>query len=169
MEYINSLLGCNHCNSVSSIKSESGILLTNTVDTVNAFTRHFSSLPTSSSGITPHQIRTVDTSFQLAAIAEEDVYKALSGLDEKRATGSDRISARLLRMTASVITKSLTSLFNSSLQFGQFPRAWKEANVSPVPKGGDKEKVKNYRPVSVIPVIAKVFESLVHCQLYQYL
>lgn len=44
----------------------------------------------------------------------------------------------------------------------------KHANVTPVPKSGDRHKVNNYRPVSVIPVLAKVLESLVHQQLYRY-
>ena len=48
-------------------------------------------------------------------------------------------------------------------------REWKEANVSAVPKSGDSNDVKNYRLISVIPVVDKVFESLVHQQLYSYL
>ena len=72
-------------------------------------------------------------------------------------------------MSAPVISKSLTSLFNASLKLGQFPQEWKEANVTPVPKNGDNELVTNYRPVSILPVVSKVFESLVHLQLYHYL
>ena len=72
-------------------------------------------------------------------------------------------------MSAPAISKSLTLLFNASLKLGQFPREWKEANVTPVPKNGDKELVTNYRPVSILPVISKVFESLIHQQLYHYL
>ena len=100
---------------------------------------------------------------------EEQVLKTLSALDVGKATGPDQISARLLRMVAPKIASCLTALFNASLMCGEFPSEWKCANVSPVPKAGDKHDVNNYRPVSVIPVIAKVFESLVHDQLYQYL
>ena len=64
------------------------------------------------------------------------------------------------------IKQSLTSLFNVSLELGYFPNEWKQANISPVHKAGDIHDASNYRPVSVIPVIAKVFESLVHDQLY---
>ena len=43
---------------------------------------------------------------------------------------------------------------------------WKQANVTPVPKSGDMHLANNFRPVSVIPVLAKVFETIVHRQLY---
>ena len=51
----------------------------------------------------------------------------------------------------------------------EFPSKWKQANVTPVPKSGDMRLVNNFRPVSVIPVLAKVFETVVHHQLYEYL
>ena len=62
----------------------------------------------------------------------------------------------------------LSLTFNASLELGQFPREWKEANVTPVPKSGDRELVTNYRPVSIPPVVSKVFELLIHHQLYHY-
>ena len=65
--------------------------------------------------------------------------------------------------------KSLTSLFNASLESGMIPSEWKAANITPVPKGADRELVKNYRPISVLPIVAKVFEAIVHTQLYSYL
>ena len=63
----------------------------------------------------------------------------------------------------------MTYLFNCSLRTGKIPQEWKAAIVTPVPKKGRKEDVNSYRPVSVLPVIAKVFEAVVHRQLYQYL
>ena len=154
---------------MTTLRNEGGATLTNTSDIVNEFARHFSSLPTPKCETTLGKVAHVDSSFQFEAVTEEEVGRVLANLDERKSTGSDGISARLLKMTAPAIDQSLTSLFNSSLHLGQFPKAWKEANVTPVPKSGNKEQVKNYRPVSVIPVIAKVFESLVHHQLYQYM
>jgi len=49
------------------------------------------------------------------------------------------------------------------------PNEWKSAHITPVSKGGDNEIVRNFRPVSVLPVVVKVFERLVHQQLYTYL
>ena len=70
---------------------------------------------------------------------------------------------------APAIAPSLTSLFNASLLTDQFPSECKEVNITPAPKAGDKHDINNYRPVSVIPVIAKFFASLIiHDQLYTY-
>ena len=68
-------------------------------------------------------------------------------------------------MVAPGICQSLASLFNSSLRSGQVPEEWKAANITPVPKKGNNDDVSNFRPVSVLPVVGKIFERLVHNQL----
>ena len=95
--------------------------------------------------------------------------KKLATLDELKATGPDKISGKLLKMVAPSIAPSLTSLFNHSILSGQFPSEWIEANVTPIPKSGEKDLMSNYCPVSIIPVLAKVFEGLIHHQVYEYL
>ena len=81
-------------------------------------------------------------------------------LDTSKDVGMDMVSAKLLKMAAGGISRSLTSLFNFSLESGQIPLEWKAANVTPVPKGGDSELIENFHPVSVLPVVVKVFERL---------
>ena len=107
--------------------------------------------------------------FKFEKIEEEDVLKLLRGLDVNKAVGLDNISAKLLRMAAPAISQSLASLFNFSLESGQVAGEWKFARVTPVPKGKNSEGVDNFRPVSVLPVVAKVLERIVHHQLYAYL
>ena len=88
--------------------------------------------------------------FEFEEVKKEDVLELLKGLDPNKAYGADGIGVKLLRMVAPGICSSLTaSLFNSSLKSRQVPGEWKAANVTPVPKGGDKEDVANYRPVSL--------------------
>ena len=93
----------------------------------------------------------------------------LTNLNVKKATGADGISAKLLRMATPGIPTSLTKLFNYSLKTRQIPRDWKAAHVTPVHKKDVKELAENYRPVSVLPVVTKVFEAIVHTQLFVYL
>ena len=71
-------------------------------------------------------------------------------------------------MFASAISRSLTALFNFSLETGQVASEWKLARVTPVPCGGS-EKVEDFRLVSVLPVVAKLLERVVHRDLYAYL
>ena len=107
--------------------------------------------------------------FKFEKIEEEIVLNVLKWLDINKATGLDNISAKLGRMAAPAISQSLASLFNFSLESGQVASEWKMARVSPVPKGTNSETVDNFHPMSVLPVVAKVFERIVHHQLSAYL
>ena len=113
-----------------------------------------------------------DKVFKFEEISEEvtlDKY-ILRHLNARKVTGVDCLSAWLLRLIAPGIVGSLTAMFNHSLRTGDIPVEWKLANVTPVwKKKGDREVVSNYRPVSVLPIVAKAFESLVQCQLYKHL
>lgn len=71
-------------------------------------------------------------------------------------------------MVAPAVLQSLTYLLNLSLRAGQVPSELKEANITPVPKAGEKDDVNNYWSISAIPIIAKCFESLIHDQLHKY-
>ena len=67
------------------------------------------------------------------------------------------------------ISSSLAYLFNLSLNGSEVPQAWKRALVTPVHKGGVNLDVGNFWPISVLPVVVKVFENIIHRQLYNYL
>ena len=94
-----------------------------------------------------------ESTFKFDMIEEEDVLKILQGLDPNKAVGVDGISSKLLKTVASGISRSLTSLFNTSLTSEKVPSEWRSALVTPVHKGGDNELTGNYRPVSVLPVV----------------
>ena len=75
-----------------------------------------------------------------------------------KATGLDNISAKLLRECPDLLAESLTHMFNQFLMTGIFPDEWKSARVTPLYKNsGKRSDPTNYRPISVIPVVAKVF------------
>ena len=95
-------------------------------------------------------------------LIESTVLAALKALEVGKATGPNEIPAKLLKETASVIAPSLCKIFNKSLQLGSLPSDWKLANVVPVHKKGAKDHVENYRPISLLPIVSKVFE---HCVL----
>lgn len=75
----------------------------------------------------------------------------------------------LLKQIISSIVNPLTHIINSSLDQGIFPSSWKPAVVSPIFKGGDTRLPCNYRPISVLPTISKVFENLVAKQIIDHL
>ena len=63
----------------------------------------------------------------------------------------------------------LKIIFKNILETGIFPDLWKEANVTPVHKKNDKAIVTNYRPISLLPILAKVFERIIFKNLYNHL
>ncbi|CAB4023750.1 Hypothetical predicted protein, partial [Paramuricea clavata] len=91
-------------------------------------------------------------------LTPEEVYHVLAALDENKATGPDKIPAKLLKNCASSIYLSLCDLFNKSLSLGKLPNEWKLSNIVPIPKKGPAEEVSNYRPISLFSLVSKVFE-----------
>ena len=102
-----------------------------------------------------------DTVISDLTLNESTILAALKALEVGKATGPDEIPAKLLKETASVIAPSLCRIFNKSLQLGSLPSDWKLANVVHVHKKGAKDHVENYRPISLLPIVSKVFERCV--------
>ena len=106
--------------------------------------------------------------FNFSDISIEDV-STLKHLQTSKSTGLDNIPAKMLKIAAHVIAPSLTYIFNLSVSTGIFVDDWKDARVNPVYKEGCRRNIGNYRPVSILPIVSKVFEKEVFRQLYQYL
>ena len=83
--------------------------------------------------------------------------------------GIDKISVRLLQEAGTTILESLHYIFNLSIKTGIFPEDWKTARVTPIYKSDDKTECGNYRPISVISNVAKIFEKLIYNQLLAFL
>ena len=76
----------------------------------------------------------------------------------------------MLKKTASSIYPVLTNLFNQSIHSGQVPIAWKCSSVVPIPKGSeDLSSPKNYRPISLLSIISKILERLIHSKVLKHL
>ena len=83
--------------------------------------------------------------------------------------GVNDIPNRVVKDSVDVIAPFLTEIFNCSLLSKMFPDDLKTAKVAPVFKSGDRDNLNNYRPITVLPTIARVFEKLIYQQLYQFL
>ena len=108
--------------------------------------------------------------FSFQQISPSLVSSHLRKLCIRKATGLDTVSARLLRECFDLISDSLGLIFNRSIETSIFPDEWKSARITPLyKKCGNRSDPSNYRPISIIPVVAKVFERIVYDQVYRYL
>ena len=68
----------------------------------------------------------------------------------------------MLKICDESVCKPLAVIFRSCLENGKFPSEWKKINVVPVFKKNNKQKLKNHRPISLLPVSGKIFERLLY-------
>ena len=106
--------------------------------------------------------QTIETVARLSDINvdTDTIVKLIRPLDPNKALRSDGISVRMLRLSTTSISKPRHILFNNSVINECFPNEWKKANIVPVHKKGDKQIIKIYRPVSILPIYSKIFEKL---------
>ena len=107
--------------------------------------------------------------FRLSRVEEDFVCNELRKIKTSKSTGLDNIPARLLKDGAAPLAKPLTTLINRSLAEGAIPSDWKHASVTPIHKAGSTTDAANYRPISTLPVFAKILERAVHTMVYSYL
>ena len=85
------------------------------------------------------------------------------------ASGPDGISSQMLRATASSICHAITYIFNESPAEAKVPASWKTAYVTPIPKPGDPSAATNYSPISLLPLVSKVLERIIHSRISKFL
>ena len=117
----------------------------------------------------PHFCFVTEHRLSQLVFTPDDVYNILTRLNIHKSTGHDRISNRMLKLTAVQICKPLSDIFNLSLRSGTFPNSWKKSNICPVFKKLDRQQVENYRPISLLCNTSKILERLVFNKLYEYL
>ena len=124
--------------------------------------------PSKNVHFTSYLKKVVSSSFHFDLVNQEDVIKIGKSLKSKNSTGIDGLSTNLLKILMPAIVKPLTLILNQSLATGIFPDKLKTAKVIPLYKKDDKLKMDNYRPVSLLTSISKIFEKTVHKQISKY-
>ena len=107
--------------------------------------------------------------FNICAVTTEQLFKKFKNLNVKKACGYDSIPPRLLRAGALVLCTSFKPIVNYGIANNVFPSELKCAVVSPIHKKNDVLDKGNYRPVSVLSSLSKVFESVICDQVQMYL
>ena len=98
------------------------------------------------------------------------VKKVITKIDLSKASGPDSIPGVVLKDCEPELPYIIAQLFNKCLKESCFPDCWKLSSVAPVFKNVvERSKVKNYRPVSLLSVVSKVFEKLVNNRIVDHL
>ena len=108
-------------------------------------------------------------SFSYANIIPTRVLKLQKTSKIDKVLGIDKISNKILKLSATYLHESLSGIFNLSLETNIVPNDWKIARVSPIFKPGDRCDSNNYRPISVISAVVRIFEKPMFDQLENYL
>lgn len=177
---INELTSKNRKSSLITEVDLNGHLINDANKIADAFNDHFSSIgPRLADKISFNEknrsyvdflsYQNDNVSFHLKETNQSTVFILLSQLSRSKATGLDKISSRLLRECSDLIAESLSLIFNRSIITGIFPNEWKCAKVVPIHKQGKRNCLDNYRPISIVPVVAKVFERIIYDQVQLYL
>ena len=110
--------------------------------------------------------RKMEQSFNFHTVNCRYTMKILDKLNPRKAIDCDNISQRLLRISAPAIAQPLTTLINYFIEHCVWPVVWKCSDVSPIYKKSDETDKANYRPVSVLTALSKVYERVRFDQLY---
>ena len=120
----------------------------------------------------PNEIPTFDqlnSSMENIVTTPNEVLELCKNIDINKSSAIDYVSSRILKDAFIVLVDKLVTCFNLSFNSGTFPDDWKIAKITPLHKGGQKNQVNNYRPISLLPLPGKLIEKIVHKRITSYL
>jgi len=112
------------------------------------------------------QTYSTDMNIPFTIVLREDIQRELEAVQCNKSVGSDPIPSKIVKLCAAELSHPLYILFNQIFLHKIFPSQWKVAHVTPVFKKGKKSKVENYRPISLLPIFSKIFETFLYELLY---
>ena len=153
--------------------------ITRTEEIVNCLNNHFNSIghtiatkihnPNGHTNSSLTHIPYTEDSVNFDHTTLDEIIKLIRELQLNKAPGSDGISSYVVKKTMTIIAPILVRLFNVCMDKGIFPDALKIASIIPLHKGGPKTEPTNYRPISLLPQFAKLFEKIIKHRLTTHL
>ena len=103
--------------------------------------------------------------FCFKEVSIEEIQKEILNINNKKASRNSDIPTKIIKGNSDIFEKVLCSFINGSIKSFTFPSCLKEADVTPIHEKGEKDKKENYRPVSILPVLSKIFERIMFIQM----
>lgn len=102
----------------------------------------------------------------LKHITEDEIKQSIKKLKNKKSVGPDEVPTYIVKGCSEFLVKPLQKILNTSLKQGVFPTEWKRSRVCPIHKQGRRDLIQNYRPISILSVFAKIYESILFKNIY---
>ena len=164
------LLGLNKTSLTPPLQNNHGEYVTNASMKANIFNEHFASFSQLPEACNALPIPDNSTNkFTTFVVTLQDVEDQLKNLKNTNSVGSDGIPSRVLKECASSLAPGLLLIIQQSFQDGFFPSQWKEANVTPIFKKGDRSSPTNYRPISLLSISSKIIERVAFRQMFNFI
>ena len=109
-----------------------------------------------------------ENKFSFDPISESSIHNVIINMDSSKAYQTDKIPPQILKDNVDICTITLSSDFNRCIYNGIFPNNLKHADITPAFKKAERLSKINYRPVSILPTLSKVYEKLLYQQIYKY-
>ena len=99
---------------------------------------------------------------------DDEIIKLCKAININKSSCVDHLSSQILRDAFLAVPEKMVQLFNLSFDTAEIPKTWKIAKVTPIPKAGISSDVSNFRPVSLLPLMSKLIEKIVHSRIYEF-
>ena len=173
---INQILNNKKSGSDNIYLSKNGIIITYPKQVANQFNNYFVTVAeklTEKIGQTNNKHQDYlknpnEHSMYLTEIEPDEIKTQTQNLNSKKTSDIYGISANFMKFASNEIIQPLTFLFNESISYGIAPDKLKLAVAYPTHKKDSKMNVNNYRPISILPMICKIYEKLIHARLMSF-
>jgi hypothetical protein len=136
---------------------------------VNAFCSYFSSVYIKSDSSNTLEVDLANfNNLHIPLFTKDDIAMAIKKLKDKPTAGTDQVPSFVVKDCGSAFTEPLFIMFNLILKCSVFPERWKESRICPVLKKGDPSLMNNYRPISILSNLSKVFEMILYKYIYDF-
>ena len=115
--------------------------------------------------VLPPLLYKTNTRVNYFCVTNKDILSIIKSVDSSKSHGFDNISVKMIKICSESVTIPITIIFEESLKKVIFPEIWKKDNVVSIHKK-DKILIKNYHPISLLPIFGKIFERVIYNSLF---
>ena len=144
-----------------ALKDKHGNIISNFDDIVKAAEEFYTDLYSTQNSQTTFIRNSGEPDTEAPSITSDEVRRALKDMTRGKAAGEDGITVDLIKDGGDIMLEKLAALYTQCLTTSSVPESWKNANIILIHKKGDVKELKNYRPISLLSVLYKIFTKII--------